>query len=233
MVCFPDILYKNFVKIAIGVKEENEIKPIKKIQIYKSATKVSLLDVQPALSYHKRNKDNMIYKGNIIFIIKEYATTGKQLQAFLSKATTKMIMNTIINYSFPQLFSNGFKSYGGTISTGRARILTINFEVDKQRFMFQIEEGRGVPVNSGGIKMAKREVSVVTYVSLLDTLEMAHEVLDFIRHQELISLMNDKPLYSYYEPQQQKMNNNNFIYNNTEYTEQHIYNEPYNVPYHY
>ena len=172
----------------------------KKIQIFKSATNVSILDIQSALHYHKRKNNNMIYKGNIIFIINEYGKSEIQLQAFLSKATTKMIMHSILNYSFPQLFPNGFKSYGGTISTGRARVLTINFEPDKQRFMFQIEEGQGVPTGAGGIKMSKREASVRTYISLLDALEMAHEVLDFIRHQELISLMKDEPLYSYYIP---------------------------------
>lgn len=170
----------------------------KRIQIYKAATNVSLLDIQSALHYHQPKGDNMIYKGNIIFIINEYAKSRIQIKAFLSKSTTKMIMNSILNFTFPQLFPNGFKSYGGTASTKRARVLTINYEPQHSRYMFQIEEGQGQITNTGGIKMVRREASVRTYIGLQNALEMAHEVLDFIRHQELISLMKDEPLYSYY-----------------------------------
>lgn len=52
-------------------------------------------------------------------------------------------------------------------------------------------------MENGAIRMTKRDKSVQTYVSLENTLEMSIEVIDFIRHEELISLMNNNPLYSY------------------------------------
>src|SRR5690625_7965187 len=59
--------------------------------------------------------------------------------------------------------------------------------------------------------MTKREKSVRTYLALEDALIMATEVLDFIRHQEMISLMkNDQPLYSYSYFQTNRQSNNQF-----------------------
>lgn len=182
----------------------------------------------------------MIYKGNIIFIINEYGKSEIQLQAFLSKATTKMIMRSILNYSFPQLFPNGFKSYGGTASTKRAKILTINYEQQPQqvRYFIQIEEGKGQVTKTGGIKPINRETSVRTYLDLHDALEMAHEVIDFINHQELISLINDQPLYSYYEFKQQTQepyfsNNINYkdngLINQTHYGNQKQLDQSYQI----
>src|SRR5699024_8023271 len=160
-------------------------------KIYKSATQVSIMDVNSALKYHKTKDNEVSYRGNIIFVINEYGRSGFQLQAFLPKATAKMIFNTIINGSFINMFPNGYKKYEGSPKTKRARVLTIQFDPNRSRFIFQIEEGQGQVINNGAMKMTNREKSVQTYVNVEDTLEMAHEIVDFIKHEELISLMND------------------------------------------
>lgn len=169
----------------------------KNIKIFKSATHVSILDVQSALVYHQAKGNDVIYKGNIIFVINEYGKSKIQLQAFLPKFSAKMVTHLIQNHMFHSVFPQGYKKYGGSPKTKRARVLTIVFESDKARYKFQIEEGEGQVIKNGAMKMIKRDKTVQTYVSLQDTLELSHEVLDFIRHEELISLMNDKPLFSY------------------------------------
>ena len=185
--------------------------PNKRIQVFKSATNVSILDIQSALNYHQQKEQNFVYKGNIIFIINEYGGSKEQLQAFMAKGKTKMVMQTIQNHMFHHLYPNGITDYGGTRSTQRARVLNIRFEADKQRFVFQIDEGQGRVGRNGAINMTKREKSVRTYLALEDALIMATEVLDFIRHQEMISLMkNDQPLYSYSYFQTNRQSNNQF-----------------------
>lgn len=170
---------------------------IKRIKIFKSATNKSILDVQSALDYYTTNKNNEeVYKGNIVFTINEYGQSGKQLQAFVQKATTKMVLNAIKNHNFPRLFPNGFADYGGTIATKRARIFKINFDAQKSRYIFQIDEGVGAPMRNGAIRMAKREQSVMTFITYQNTLELAHEVLDFIKQAEIMAMFNGKPLYT-------------------------------------
>lgn len=213
----------------------------KNIKIYKSATQVSIMDINSALDYHRQKGSEMTYRGNIIFVINEYGGSKLQLQAFLPKATAKMIFNTIQTGMFMNMYPNGYKKYGGSPKTKRARVLTILFEPQRQRYMFQIEEGDGQLIKNGAMKMIKRDKSVQTYVSLEDTLEMAIEVVDFIRHEELISLMNNEPLYSYntYQgnnSQQNNQVNNSFNneppnnYTNTQnYNQQNQFAEPFNT----
>lgn len=179
----------------------------KNIKIYKSATKVSIMDVNSALDYHKEKNNEVSYRGNIVFVINEYGKSKNQLQAFLPKATAKMIFHTIQTGMFMGMFPNGYKKYGGSPKTKRARVLTVQFDPQRNRYMFQIEEGQGQTIKNGAMKMVKRDKSVQTYVSLEDTLEMAIEVTDFIRHEELISLINNEPLYSYSTYQNQGNNN--------------------------
>lgn len=169
----------------------------KKVKIFKTATHVSIMDINSALYYHREKNNEMIYKGNIVFVINEYGKSRNQLQAFLPKSTTKMVFDLIKTGMFMNLFPNGYKKYGGSPKTIRARVLTIQFEPQRLRYMFQIQEGQGQVIKNGAMKMMKRDQSVQTYVGLEDTLEMALEVIDFIRHEELISLMNNNPLYSY------------------------------------
>jgi|SRR5690625_5110412 len=169
----------------------------KKVKIFKTATHVSIMDINSALYYHQEKNNEMTYKGNIVFVINEYGKSRDQLQAFLPKSTTKMMFDLIKKGMFMNLFPNGYKKYGGSPKTKRARVLTIQFDPQRSRYMFQIEEGQGQIIKNGAMKMTKRDKSVQTYVSLENTLEMAIEVIDFIRHEELISLMNNNPLYSY------------------------------------
>lgn len=171
----------------------------KNIKIFKAATNVSLIDIGSALHYHQKKENEIVYKGNLVLTINEYGRSKVQLQAFLPKSTAKMIFELIKNNGFHQLFPQGYRKYGGSAKTMKARVLTIQYEPDKMRYKFQIEEGQGQIIKNGAMKMVQRDKVVQTYVSLFDTLEMAHEVLDFIRHQELLSLMNGngEPLYSY------------------------------------
>lgn len=169
----------------------------KKVKIFKIATHVSIMDINSALYYHQEKNNEMTYKGNIVFVINEYGKSRDQLQAFLPKSTTKMVFDLIKTGMFMNLFPNGYRKYGGSSKTKRARVLTIQFDPQRSRYMFQIEEGQGQIMKNGAIRMTKRDKSVQTYVSLENTLEMAIEVIDFIRHEELISLMNNNPLYSY------------------------------------
>lgn len=171
----------------------------KNIKIFKAATNVSLIDVGSALHYYQKKENEIVYKGSLVLTINEYGRSKVQLQAFLPKSTAKMIFELIKNNGFHQLFPQGYRKYGGSAKTMKARVLTIQYEPDKMRYKFQIEEGQGQIIKNGAMKMVQRDKVVQTYVSLFDTLEMAHEVLDFIRHQELLSLMNGngEPLYSY------------------------------------
>lgn len=182
----------------------------KNIKIFKSATHMSILDVTSALDYHQTKDSDVLYKGNIVFIINEYGKSKVQLQAFLPKSTAKMVTHLIQNHMFHNVFPQGYKKYGGSPSTNRARVLTIEFEADKQRYKFQIEEGQGQRIKNGAMKMVKREKTVQTYVSLPDALELSHEVLDFIKHQELIGMLNDKPLFSYSTYQQRNEQTNDY-----------------------
>ena len=198
----------------------------KNIKIYKSATKVSIMDVNSALDYHKEKNNEVSYRGNIVFVINEYGKSKNQLQAFLPKATAKMIFHTIQTGMFMGMFPNGYKKYGGSPKTKRARVLTVQFDPQRNRYMFQIEEGQGQTIKNGAMKMVKRDKSVQTYVSLEDTLEMAIEVSDFIRHEELISLINNEPLYSYNTYQEKKNQFNNQPYNQFNNNQQNQFNQP-------
>src|SRR5699024_8135631 len=205
-------------------QKKKRVGTAKNIKIYKSATKVSIMDVNSALDYHKEKNNEVSYRGNIVFVINEYGKSKNQLQAFLPKATAKMIFHTIQTGMFMGMFPNGYKKYGGSPKTKRARASTVQFDPQRTRYMFQIEEGQGQTIKNSELKMVKRDKSVQTYVSLEDTLEMAIEVSDFIRHEELISLINNEPLYSYDTYQEKKNQFNNQPYNqNNQFN-----NQPYN-----
>ena len=166
----------------------------KRVKIFKTATNMSILDVTSALNYYTRNKNEEVYKGSVVFTINEYGRSKENLRAFVSKTTIKMVLNLIIQNNFYNFYPNGFREFGGTAYKKEARTFSIRFDPQSNRFIFQIDYGIGEVMNTGAIKMVKREKSVQSYLSYEETLKMANEVLDFIRHAELTAMMNGKPL---------------------------------------
>lgn len=75
---------------------------------------------------------------------------------------------------------------------------------EAEDIFFQIEEGQGQLIKNGAIKMIQKEKSVMSYVSLYDTLELSHEVLDFINQAEFAAMINGKPLYTIMQYQQRE-----------------------------
>src|SRR5690625_3244844 len=176
------------------------------IKIFKSATPKSIMDVRSGLNYYQKKDTEEVYKGSVMFTINEYGQSEDELRAYLPKATAKMVLNAIKTHMFPRMFPNGFRQYGGTASTKKARVFGINYDPNGKRYTFMIEEGQGQVMKTGAIKMTKKEKSVMTFVSYNDTLELAHEVLDFIGQAELVAMMNKKPLYTIMTYNQNKNN---------------------------
>lgn len=166
------------------------------IRIYKYATRSTIVDISSALNYYKINKYNeKEYKGSIQFLIHQY-TKEKQARAFLPKATTKMIMDSIIKHQFHKLFPEGFSQYGGSAQKGIARILSISFDKEQLKYVLKIDEGAGKVGHNGAIMMVSKEKNAVAYIPYDEMLKMAHEIIDFIKQAEIISMLNGKPLYT-------------------------------------
>lgn len=198
----------------------NSLGASKRLKIFKTATQVSIMDVTSALDYHIEKDSEMSYRGSIAFLINEYGRSKITLQSFIPKSKCKMLFSSIIDGSFASIFpiDRGFEEYGGSAKKRIARTIRVTFELNqhdfsKSRYVFQIDEGEGTVGRNGQISMKKRERSVRTYVNIYQAIEMAHEIIDYIKHEELISLMNDKPLYTW------------ITYQNNQSDDQH------NVPY--
>jgi len=169
------------------------------VKVYKTATKMSIMDIIDALDYHRKNdKNEVVYRGNLQFVINEYGSSKNQETAYLTKAGAKQLFYAIVNHHFPKIYANGFSEYGGSNKNGvvRSRILTVEYEQPKHRFKFQIDEGPGRMDDNGSIKMVKKEKSVRTYVSYDDGIKMGHEVLDYIKQAEIAAIMRGKPFYT-------------------------------------
>ncbi|MGF2618448.1 hypothetical protein FZC84_21320 [Rossellomorea vietnamensis] len=168
-----------------------------RIKICKTATQRSIMDVTSALNYHKEKEDGeKVYKGNLAFSITDRANK-KYEKAFLSKAATKVLMYSIIQHTFPNLFKNGFVEYGGSKKDGtiRARVFSVKID-DKKRFIFQIDEGAGKLGPNGSIQMANKEKTVQTYVSYDEAQKMAHEVYDYIKLEETMAFLKGNPYFT-------------------------------------
>lgn len=168
------------------------------VKIYKTATQKSIMDVLSALHYHKENKNQeLVYKGNIVFVINEYGSSKKTEKAYVSKTGAKVAFWSIMNHTFHNLFKEGFREYGGSVADGqvRSRIFSIKLN-DKKRFVFQIDEGVGKRESNGSIKMVKVEKTVQNHVSYEEAQKMAHEVYSYISQEEMMAMINGKPLYT-------------------------------------
>lgn len=171
------------------------------VKIFKSANNKSILDVTAALDFHKaNNKGEDVYKGKVIFSITEI-DSKKYLKAFVDKAKIKVLAQSIIDHTFNnKVFKGGFTDFGGTVSSDpnkiRSRILKISL-TDRGQFVINIDEGKGTLADKGAIKMAgKPEISVTRYVPYEEALQMAHEIYDYIRDQEMLAMMKGKPLFT-------------------------------------
>ena len=176
------------------------------VRIYKYATKSTIVDISSALNYHRKNKRNEEeYKGSIQFVIHQY-TKEKLAFAYLPKSTAKMVMNTIISHHFHHIFPNGFTQYGGSLAKNIARILTIKYDSEQNKYVFGISEGIGQLTETGGIKMTQKQKSVIAYLPYDETLKIAHEIVDFIKQAEITAMMKGKPLYTHVPDYQQVQN---------------------------
>lgn len=171
------------------------------VKVFKSANDKSILDVTAALDFHKENnKGEDVYKGKVIFSITDIQKNS-YLKAFVDKSKVKVLAQSIIDHTFnAKVFKGGFTDFGGTFSSDptkvRSRVLKINL-TDRGQFVFNIDEGKGTLADKGAIKMTgKPEVSVTRYVPYEEALQMAHEVYDYIRDQEMLALMKGKPLFT-------------------------------------
>lgn len=168
------------------------------VKIYKTATQKSILDVLSALDYHKENKNKeLVYKGNIVFVINEYGASKKTERAYVSKVGAKILAYAIMNDKFSEFFPKGFTEYGGSLKDGKviARVLSVQLTPRKQ-YVFTIEVGPGEKESNGAIKKIKTDVKVQSYISYEESLKLSHELYDFIHQTELVALMKKKPLYT-------------------------------------
>ncbi|ADC52170.1 hypothetical protein BpOF4_20874 (plasmid) [Alkalihalophilus pseudofirmus OF4] len=178
--------------------------PSREVKIYKSANKKSTLDVTSMLSgskmYNKNKHEEFTYKGKIIIGITEH---GKDYEkAYLSKGRAKVILSEMLNHTFSKRYGVGFSRdngvhiHGGSVKDGkvRGRILSI-FYTDRNQYVFQIEEGPAEKTETGAFKLKKKERKVQKFLSLDEALEMAHEVKDYIGHEEMVNHLRGAPLY--------------------------------------
>ncbi len=189
------------------------------VKIYKAANTKSTLDVTSMLTgqgvYSKNKHEEDVYKGRMVFAISEH---GKDYEkAYITKTKLKPVLHHIMNHTFAKFYGIGFNNagfhvYGGSNSDNgvRSRKFSIFF-TERNQFVFQIEEGPGKADNKGAIKMIKAERRVQKFISYEEGLEFAHEVTDFIRTVEMVSMINGKPLYTilplYQSHNEQEQNN--------------------------
>lgn len=205
----------------------------KNVKIYKTATQRSIMDVTSALEYHKEKSNGEFeYKGNVVFAITEMGNQKKYEKAFVSKKSAKVLFYSIINHTFHNLYKNGFVEYGGSKTNGQVRARVFSVKLDqKNRFIFQIDEGSGKLGPNGSIQMANKEKTVQTYVAYEEAQKMAHEVYDYIKESELVAMIDGKPYFTLtptYENGNQKQNEKE----NTQqsYSSSYPYSNEYSEP---
>lgn len=175
---------------------------MKNIKIFKSANNMSTLDVQSNLNYHKMNKSNEdVYKGSIAIAITE--TNGsKYLNGYLPKSMAKVVFNAIVDRNFHQLFPEGFTQFGGSNKDGKIRSRSLKITIGKNKagvpqYIFNISEGPGKMTETGAFQPAgKPDIYVTKYILHIEAMQMAYEVLDFIRLSEDEAVRNGKPLFT-------------------------------------
>lgn len=168
------------------------------VKIYKSATQKSIMDITSALDYHKEKQNGELeFKGKLVFAITEMGAQSKYEKAFVSKSGAKALFHSMVNGKFQDVYQNGFAEYGGSRTQDgiRARVFSVKMSQKKQ-FIFQIDEGAGKLGANGSIQMAQKQTTVQTYVAFEEALKLAHEVYDFIREAEMVSMMKGKPYFT-------------------------------------
>lgn len=156
------------------------------VKIYKVTRERFIMDVTESLRYHEwnREKTEKVYKGKLIFGVTE-RKQNKYASALIDKATAKMIFHEIINHNFPRLFPKGYVNRG---IKEKERIFTIRLFKTKKgeiryEFTFEIVNGD-----------YRNEIKVD--ISYVETLKMAHEVLDYIKIVEEKAYDDGEPLHT-------------------------------------
>lgn len=172
------------------------------IKVFKTANDYSIMDITASLNFHKPNtKNEEVYKGKIILSITDRKKSN-YLKFFIDKAKAKVLMKSIIDHTFNEkVYSGGFSDFGGTGNRDPQKIKARTLRIDlteRRQYKFSIYEGKGkVDKEKGKYTMIGEALKTVErYVPYEEALEMAHEVYDYIRDQEMKALINGKPLYT-------------------------------------
>lgn len=179
-----------------------------------SSTKKSIIDCQfgmLALFDEEKVKSGGKYKerryrGKVRFSITEYET-GKKAEFYMDKDEVKMLMKSVLDHKFPNLFPSGFQGNGGSQKNGviTARQLNLAMKENEFRgkknivFTIQMRYGPGETNAMGGYKITKEEGNAYTQVAYNDMLTFAQEIYDFIRDFENFAMSKGVPLYTIVE----------------------------------
>ncbi|QST02335.1 hypothetical protein IMZ31_23065 (plasmid) [Pontibacillus sp. ALD_SL1] len=175
------------------------------LKIYKSSNDKSTLHVSPSLHYWEENtKKEHVYKGSVVFSITEHFENKKTafLQFFIKKETAKVLLTAILNRNFKDIYGDSYEDYGMKYDKNekhplRRRVLKIKM-TNRNQYLISIDDSPGVRGKNGKIDAAgKSEKSVSRYIPEHEAMELAHEVYDYIRDQELIGAVKGLPLITY------------------------------------
>ncbi|WP_368502680.1 hypothetical protein AB3N04_00870 (plasmid) [Alkalihalophilus sp. As8PL] len=198
------------------------------VKVFKSANNQSTMDVQSLLTgkkmYNEKetctdegyHQSEYSYSGRMIFTICEHGKTSAK--AFVPKKRMKPLLHSIINHTFHKLYgvnegmkgADRWENFGHKNGTGRKISILFNKyfnnkkNKDVYQYIVQIEEG---PVNENNSFVHGQTKRVKKMFSLEEMTEMAHEVYDFIHHEELKGMLNDRPLFTVMTNKSQTKNN--------------------------
>lgn len=165
--------------------------------IFKAQNQMSAIDIQPMLfSYRKNQKrDEHVYAGRLAIGI---TSGGNYERAYITKGEAKAILGTIINGTFSKHFGEkGHQIFGGSEVDGKIQSRILKFSLYNGRFQINISTANGQKQGQGAIKpVGKPFKNVFTTLTPLLALEMAHEVLDYIRAAEVFGVSVDTPLHT-------------------------------------
>jgi hypothetical protein len=182
------------------------------VKIWKFQTTYSALDVTAMLdSYRKKGEaENLEYRysGRICFSIN--SKEGYQ-KAYIEKTKAKLLLNSIVNGTFSKLYTKKdpkdsnktelvFEDYGGYSESGKdfSRKLSIRPYIDKNKnskIAFNIEIFNGKKDDKGAFKAIGAPIKKTSSVMNPENLvEMAIEVLDYIRSAEVVAMSKKIPM---------------------------------------
>jgi len=178
--------------------------------LFKAQNQRSAIDIKPILYSYRLNekRDEYSYSGRIginIWSDKNYAQQkqgednqgSNYAQAYIPKGEAKVIFGSILNGTFSKLFPDGHKIFGGSTVEGnlQSRVLSLGFS--NGRFEIGIDVMQGRRTKQGAVTPAGQPFTkVMTMLQPVQAVEMAQEVMDFIRAAEIITLQQGLPLHT-------------------------------------